>query len=227
MTTIAVMQPYFFPYLGYFRLLASADIFVHFDCVQFPRRGYVHRNQMPKHPPTGAEQQKHWLTLPVAGRAQDVRIADLAFAPDAASEWQTRLAAFPWISKARDPDQASLMQLVRSVEDNASVSDYLINTLEFSAGRLGLAPRMLRSSSLGIASEFRGQDRILEIVRLLGGTRYLNAPGGRDLYDAVEFERKGIELKFLPPFTGRANSMLYEFCFSPLDALRAELPDMG
>ena len=227
MTTVAVMQPYFFPYLGYFRLLASADIFVHFDCVQFPRRGYVHRNQMPKHPPTGAEQPKHWLTLPLAVQPQDVRIADLAFAPDAASEWQTRLAAFPWISKAADPTQASLLQRVRSVGDNANVTDYLIDTLEFSAGRLGLAPKMLRSSSLGIPGEFRGQDRILEIVRRLGGTRYVNAPGGRDLYDAAEFERRGVELKFLPPFTGRTNSMLYEFCFSPLEALRAELPDVG
>lgn len=227
MTTIAVMQPYFFPYLGYFRLLASADIFVHFDCVQFPRRGYVHRNQMPKYPPTGVEQQKHWLTLPLAVQAQDVRIADLAFAPDAAAEWHKRLASFPWISKVADPDQASLLQLVRSVGDNANVSDYLIHTIEFSARRLGLAPRMLRSSSLGISDELRGQDRILEIVRQLGGTRYLNAPGGRELYDAAEFERKDIELKILSPFTGRTNSMLYEFCFSPLEALRAELPDMG
>lgn len=227
MTTIAVMQPYFFPYLGYFRLLASADVFVYFDCVQFPRRGYVHRNQMPKYPPAEAEQQKYWLTLPLAGHPQDVRIADLAFAPDASSEWQERLSSFPWTSEAEDPDQASLIQLVRLVEDNANVSDYLINTLEFSARRLGLKPTTLRSSSLGIPDELRGQDRILEIVRLLGGTRYLNAPGGRALYDAAEFERQGIELRFLPPFAGRTNSMLYELCFSPIDALRAELPDMA
>lgn len=227
MTTIAVMQPYFLPYLGYFRLLASADVFVYFDCVQFPRRGYVHRNQMPKHPPAGTEQQKYWLTLPLAGHAQDVRIADLAFAPDASSEWQKRLSSFPWTSEAQGPDQASLIQLVRLVEDNANVSDYLINTLEFSARRLGLKPTTLRSSSLDIPSELRGQDRILEIVRLLGGTRYLNAPGGRALYDAAEFERKGIELRFLPPFAGRTNSLLYELCFSPIDALRAELLDMA
>jgi hypothetical protein len=226
MTTIAVMQPYFFPYLGYYRLLASADIFVHFDCVQFPRRGYVHRNQMPKYPPTGFEQQKYWLTLPLAAQAQEVRIADLAFAPDAASEWQKRLSSFPWILKADGPEQADLIQLVRSVEDNANVSDYLINTLEFSAGQLGLKPRMLRSSSLAIPYDLRGQDRILEILRLLGGKRYINAPGGRALYDAGEFERLGIELKFLPPFAGRTNSILYEFFFHPIHALRAELPDM-
>jgi hypothetical protein len=226
MTTIAVMQPYFFPYLGYYRLLAAADIFVHLDCVQFPRRGYVHRNQMPKYPPNGSEQQKHWLTLPLAGQAQEVRIADLAFAPDASTEWQKRLATFPWIAKAAGPDQADLLQRVRSVDDNANVSDYLIDTVEFSAGRLGLKPKMIRSSSLAIPDALRGQDRILEIVQLLGGTHYVNAPGGRDLYDAAEFERRGIQLRFLPSFAGRTNSMLYEFCFHPTDALRAELLDM-
>jgi len=218
------MQPYFFPYLGYFCLVASADIFVHFDCVQFPRRGYVHRNQMPKYPPARTEQQKYWLTLPLVGQARDVRIADLAFASDAASQWQKRLASFPWVSKAEAFDQVELLQRVRSVKDNASVSDYLIDTLEFGARRLGLNPRMIRSSSLGIPDEFQGQDRILEIVRMLGGKRYINAPGGRALYDVAEFERNGIELSFLPPFAGRTNSMLYEFCFYPIASLRAELP---
>ena len=226
MTTVAVMQPYFFPYLGYYRLLAAADIFVHLDCVQFPRRGYVHRNQMPKYPPQGSEQPKYWLTLPLAGQAREIRIADLAFAPDAFAEWQKRLATFPWIEKAVGPDQVELLQRVRSVEDNANVSDYLIDTVEFSARRLGLKPKMLRSSSLAISDDLRGQDRILEIVRRLGGTHYVNAPGGRDLYDPMEFQRRGIELRFLPPFAGRTNSMLYEFCFHPADALRAELLDM-
>jgi len=220
------MQPYFFPYLGYFRLLASVDIFVHFDCVQFPRRGYVHRNQMPKCPPTGSEQQKHWLTLPLATQARDVRIVDLVFAPNAASEWQSRLSSFPWTSTADGPRQRDLFRLVRSVGDNASVSDYLISTLEFSAGLLGLQPMMLRSSSLAISADLRGQDRILEILRILGGKRYINAPGGRALYDAVQFERQGVELTFLPPFAGRSNSLLYELCFHPLDALRAELSDV-
>ena len=66
----------------------------------------------------------------------------------------------------------------------------------------------------------------MEILRLLGGKRYINAPGGRALYDTAQFERRGIELKFLPPFAGRTNSILYEFCFHPVEALRAELPDM-
>ena len=58
MTTVAIMQPYFYPYAGYFRLFARADLFVVYDCVQFPRRGWVHRNRL-----TGADGQLQWLTL--------------------------------------------------------------------------------------------------------------------------------------------------------------------
>ena len=75
---VAVMQPYFFPYAGYFRLLHAVDDFVIFDCVQFPRRGRVHRTQVPG--PTG---QVEWLTLPLARHSRDTLIRDLAFAPDA------------------------------------------------------------------------------------------------------------------------------------------------
>ena len=58
--TVAIMQPYFAPYAGYFRLLATTDLFVVYDCVQFPRRGWVHRNQLPD-----AAGKLDWLTLPL------------------------------------------------------------------------------------------------------------------------------------------------------------------
>ena len=58
--TVAIMQPYFFPYAGYFRLFAASDLFVIYDCVQFPRRGWVHRNLLPD-----ASGSERWLTLPL------------------------------------------------------------------------------------------------------------------------------------------------------------------
>src|SRR5437764_15470200 len=76
--TVAIMQPYFVPYAGYFRLLAASDLFVIYDCVQFPRRGWVHRNQIPD-----AHGRAAWLTLPLAKAPQEVLIRDLAF-PEAA-----------------------------------------------------------------------------------------------------------------------------------------------
>src|SRR5437588_4364462 len=78
--TVAIMQPYFIPYAGYFRLFAASDLFVIYDCVQFPRRGWVHRNRLVDR--LGVER---WLTLPLQKAPQDVPIRDLRFAFDAAA----------------------------------------------------------------------------------------------------------------------------------------------
>src|SRR5437016_2188558 len=67
--TVAIMQPYFLPYAGYFRLFAASDLFVIYDCVQFPRRGWVHRNRL-----TDARGLERWLTLPLEKAPQHVLI---------------------------------------------------------------------------------------------------------------------------------------------------------
>src|ERR1035437_8840548 len=92
------MQPYFFPYAGYFRLFAVADVFVIFDCVQFPRRGRVHRTEV--RGPLGTPE---WLTLPLAYHSRDVLIRDLEFAPNARDRFDQRLARLPWLLTAAAP----------------------------------------------------------------------------------------------------------------------------
>src|SRR5215472_19045850 len=82
---VAVMQPYFFPYAGYFRLFSHVDEFIILDCVQFPRRGRVHRSEVPA--PTGASE---WLTLPLARQPRDVLIKHLAFASGAREQFGRR-----------------------------------------------------------------------------------------------------------------------------------------
>jgi hypothetical protein len=72
--SIAVMQPYFFPYAGYFQLFHKTDTFVILDCVQFPRRGWVHRNQFTK-----LDGSVDWLTLPIRKCPQETLIKDLEF----------------------------------------------------------------------------------------------------------------------------------------------------
>src|SRR5262245_31097005 len=84
--TVAIMQPYFFPYAGYFRLFAASDLFVIYDCVQFTRRGWVHRNML-----TDVSGEARWLTLPLEKAPQDVLIRDLRFPPNAAELLADRL----------------------------------------------------------------------------------------------------------------------------------------
>ncbi len=73
---------------------------------------------------------------------------------------------------------------------------------------LGLRCRLVRSSALGVGPELRGQARILEIASQLGATDYVNAPGGRELYDAQAFAARRIRLHFLAEWKGPTPSLL-------------------
>lgn len=216
--TVAIMQPYFLPYAGYFRLLAHSDLFVIYDCVQFPRRGWLHRNQL--HDRTGA---LRWLTLPLAPAPQSVLIRDLAFPDGGSAEMAERLRPFDLDAPKAD-DVAALLDQVRRLEGRPV--DYITDLLRAAAGALDLPWRTLRSSSLDIPDTFRGQDRIIEIARRLGADRYLNAPGGRDLYDADAFAAANIELAFLAPYAGTGGSILERLLHDERAALRANIAIM-
>lgn len=212
--TVSIMQPYFIPYAGYFRLFAASDLFVIYDCVQFPRRGWVHRNRL-----LDAAGTERWLTLPLAKAAQNVLIRDLRFAPDAAAILGQRLRPFPLV--APDAATAAILAALRCPEGNPV--DYIECLLERLVAYLGLPWRVTRSSTLGLPPSVRGQDRILEIARRVGARRYVNAPGGRDLYDPAAFADAGIELRFLPDYPGPTASILTRILREDRDRLAADI----
>ena len=195
------MQPYFIPYAGYFRLFAASDLFVIYDCVQFPRRGWVHRNKMP-----GADGGECWLTLPLAKMPRDVRIRDLSFSADASAILQERMRRIPLLATSRQADH----EIVESLKRVAGAPvDYLERLLREIVSWLGLRWHTIRSSSLDLPDSLHGQDRIIEIARRLGATRYVNAPGGRRLYEPERFAAAGIELRFLDSYPGPSSSILH------------------
>lgn len=212
--TVAIMQPYFLPYAGYFRLISGADTFVVYDCVQFPRRGWAHRNKL--RDANGVEQ---WLTLPLKPAPQDVRIDDLAFPEDAAAELERRLR--PFGLDGASGAAAALLAEVRKVEGRPV--DYIVRLLETACGLLDVPWNVVRSSSLKLPPSLRGQDRILEICRQLGAGRYVNAPGGRELYDTAAFAAAGVRLQFLPPFDGAPGSILQRLLDDSPERVRGEL----
>lgn len=194
------MQPYFIPYAGYFRLFAASDLFVIYDCVQFPRRGWVHRNRL-----LDAAGRECWLTLPLAKAPREVRIQDLRFSPDADRLLQDRMRRIPLLATPRQPEP----EIVASLRHLAGTPvDYLERLLCSIVTFLGLRWQVVRSSTLRVPDSVRGQDRIIEIARRLGAVRYVNAPGGRALYEPERFAAAGIELRFLDDYRGPWSSIL-------------------
>lgn len=199
---VAVMQPYLFPYAGYYRLFAAVDQFVILDCVQFPRRGRVHRCEVP-----GPSGQIEWLTIPLARHPRDVLIRDLSFAASAALEFNHRLFRHRWIAEAKGDHLRSLMNVLR-IDVEQAVVDYLAAQLVLICEILRLECQFIRSSDLTISPDLRGEDRIIAIARHVGATMYVNSPGGRGLYNSAKFEANGLQLAFLAPWQGCHQSIL-------------------
>lgn len=216
MTTVAVMQPYFVPYAGYFRLFAAADIVVSFDCVQFPRRGWVHRNRF-----LTASGETAWLTLPLRKVARDTLIRDLAFQEDAAKRLDAAIGRFPMLLQARKERNPILQRVLELGSDG--VAAYLSQLVDDISRRLGFERKTLRSSTLCISPDLKAQDRVIAIVKKMEAGRYINPPGGRALYDRNTFAQHGIDLKFLTPYTGSNESILSRMLTEPLSNISEDI----
>jgi WbqC-like protein len=217
---VAVMQPYFFPYAGYFRLFCGVDEFILFDCVQFPRRGRVHRSEVPD-----AAGASEWLTLPLAWQPRDVLIKDLAFAPDARARFDRRLERFAWVRSGRSTSAERIRAFLFAPLN--SVIDYLEQGLRLTAEVLGLNTTITRSSRFQLAPSLRGQSRVIAAAQSAGATHYLNPPGGRSLYDASAFERAALQLSFLPPYQGQFFHLLPALLTLEPELIRADIRATG
>jgi hypothetical protein len=178
--------------------------------VQFPRRGWVHRNRLPL-----MSGELDWLTLPIQKCDRDTRIDDLEFASDAPAQLERSMQRFPALRSARG-SASPLLELVTEL-GSGTVADYLCAQLQRLTALLGIARPLVRSSTLHIPADVHSQARVIAVARALGATCYVNSPGGHELYDARAFADHGIELKFLAPFRGPQDSILSLLLTRPLD----------
>lgn len=209
------MQPYFYPYAGYFQLISAVDLFVIFDCVQFQRRGRVHRSQIP-----GPTEKVEWLTLPLARQNLQTLIREISFADGARRMLTSRLDRYPWISEngkvAHEIHDALYGEL-------GSFMQFITENLHLVCRLLGLNTPFLVSSALSIPDNIRGSDRVIEIAHRLGATHYLNLPGGRSMYKPDDFDKAGLTLEFLADYEGPHRYMLHSLCTGDRAAIKHEV----
>jgi hypothetical protein len=197
--TVAVMQPYFFPYIGYFQLMRACDVFVVLDDVQYMKGGWINRNRIL----LGG--QPHWLTFPVVRDSVTLDINQRAY--QSGEGERKRVLDAVENAYRRAPLFASAMDDVRAVMSYpdcnvAAFNTHLLRTLH---RRLGLTCQILVSSELPKTGGLKGVERVIDLCLTLGATRYVNASGGVDLYDSDRFAREGLELSFI-----RARTVTYE-----------------
>lgn len=195
MSTVAVMQPYWIPYAGYFRLFNAASVFVVLDDVQFPRRGYVHRNKL-----LNINSSPDWITLPIKKASRDTLISNLEFKPNASQLIEDQRRKFPVLK-----DGFGVIH--QDMRFDRPFVETIVESLKTITKVLDLQCEWYWSSNLG-ENHLKGQDRILALVKSVGGSRYVNLAGGLELYEHELFNRSNIELTILPGWQGPFVSVL-------------------
>ena len=186
------MQPYFFPYIGYFQLIGAVDLFVIYDNIKYTKKGWINRNRMLQ----GGKDAMFSLPLKAGSDALDVRERELAADFD-----RTKLLNQLRGAYARAPRFAAVFPMLERAlrHDDANLFGYLHHALQICCQHLGLQTPFRVSSTIDIDHGLKNQDKVIALCKALGATSYLNAIGGQELYDREVFRRHGLDLHFIRP----------------------------
>ena len=194
--TLGIMQPYLFPYIGYFQLLAAVDRFVIYDDVTFIKQGWINRNRML------INGEPSFFTVPLAHKSSAVTIreTEISAAPEHRRWAEKMLKSFDNAYR-RAPEFSRAYPLIERVLTGATtkISELASDSIRAVAALLEIRTPIVETSSIYGNAHLRGEDRVIAICKAEGADRYVNASGGRELYAHGRFAAEGIDLRFLTP----------------------------
>jgi hypothetical protein len=187
---VAIMQPYFFPYIGYFQLIGSVDLFVIYDNIKYTKKGWINRNRILRHG------QPAVISLPLKSDSDSLDVVDRQLAADFDSaKLLNRIAdayrkapcfaqAFPVVERILDHDERNLFRFLR-------------NSIVETCGYLEIDTEFAVTSTFPIDPVLKGQDKVIALCGQTGADIYVNAIGGMELYSTEAFRSEGLELQFI------------------------------
>jgi len=185
---LAIMQPYFFPYIGYFQLIQAADAFVVYDDVNFIKGGWINRNFIL------VQGDRARITLQLKGASPNVLINQIEVGGNGRKLLKSIEQAY-----SRAPQYLRVFPIIEDILtcDKKNLALYLSHGLQRICSYLGLFPNWYMSSQINKDNDLRGQKKVLAICEQLGSTHYINMPGGKALYDRETFVSHDIQLSFI------------------------------
>ena len=184
------MQPYIFPYLGYWQLMKAVDIFVVFDDVNFIKKGWIHRNNIL------VSGQKNLFTLPLQKASQNKRINEIDLSE--AENWREKFLRSIFLAYKKAPMFEDVYGLIERIVNHSdkNLAGFLTNQLKEVNQYLGIDTTLVSSDKYG-NQDLKGQNRIINICEQESAFHYVNPIGGQELYNHESFAAKEISLSFL------------------------------
>ncbi len=190
MKRLAIMQPYFFPYIGYFQLIAAVDQFIVYDNIKYTKKGWINRNRMLQN---GKDVM---FSLPLKSDSDYLDICQRTVAADfnrdkLLNQFKGTYRHAPYFEQTFP----LVEQIVRYEDTN--LFRFLHHSIVKTCEHLGIATEIRISSGIAMDHELKNQDKVLALCEAVGATTYINTIGGMELYSKETFRERGIELKFI------------------------------
>lgn len=191
MMKLAIMQPYFFPYIGYFQLINSVDKFVFYDDVNYIKGGWINRNKLFL---AGAVR---YITIPLVDASSFRKINKTCVKKD--GEWVKKMLSSIDQSYSKAPFYNPVRNLIENVlsDDSENLSVLTKNSVKASADYIGMDIDFIETSEIYGNQEKTGSERVIDICLIEKASEYWNLPGGVRLYGSESFEQHKINLKFV------------------------------
>lgn len=195
---MAIMQPYLFPYIGYFQLINAVDIFVLYDDVNFRKQSWINRNKIL------LNGKEHTFTLPCRGVSSNKLINEIEL--DKTKDFALnffKLIQHGYEKKAPFYEETlAVLKKVFNTSEQYSIADLNYSSIVHICEYLDIQTEIkIASEAVPQTRKLKGVNRIYSICKAYNALTYLNAQGGTELYNKSDFSKEGLKLHFLIPKT--------------------------
>lgn len=193
----AIMQPYFFPYIGYWQLINAVDKFVIYDNIQYTKKGWINRNRFL------LNGKDEIFSIPLKKDSDYKNVAERFISP--VFDKKNLISKFQ-NAYSKAPHKKEILPLLEDIVyyENSNLFEYIYNSVLKVCNYLDINTQIIISSTIDINHSLKSKDKVIALVKALNGSEYINPIGGVELYDKQEFENNGIKLNFL-----KANEIKY------------------
>ena len=189
---LGIMQPYFFPYIGYFQLMNAVDEFVVYDNIEFTKKGWINRNRIL------VNGKDSFITLPLKKDSDYLDVRDRYLADSWLSERVKMLNRIKE-SYRKAPQFDSVYPVIEKciLYDESNLFKYILNSLKIVKAYIEIDTPLVISSTITIDDTLKSDKKVIAICKARDADTYVNAIGGMELYSKETFQEKSIELKFI------------------------------
>lgn len=191
MAKIAIMQPYVFPYIGYFQLIQAVDTFVFYNDVNFIKKGWINRNKLL------ANGQEWMFTIPCKNVSQNRKICETQVAWD--SKDKNKMLSTVELNYKRAPFFQDTFEIITQVvqREEVFIDRLAINSVRAVCDFLSIERGFIESNDRYHNEDLKKEHRLIDICKKEQAHDYINPSGGMTLYTKDTFEKEGINLHFL------------------------------